>query len=202
MTRKPPPEFDLLAACCRWPRTTEAIDAIRQAAATKIDWNLLRRLVKYHRVGGLVQDGLKRAGVAPPADIARKLDAAAMSIARSGLRLAAESVRLQRRFDQAGIPVLFLKGTALGQRVYGSIGLKRSRDIDLFVAEADVEAAVALLEADGYAIAKEYAGIDKERLQYLIDYTKEVPLKHAGSGQFVEVAWRAANNRQIGRAHV
>jgi hypothetical protein len=197
MPPKLPPEFALLAACCRWPRTAETTDAICRAAAAKIDWNLLWRLVGYHRIAGLVHDGLKCAGVAPPSDVAKKLDAAAMSIARTGLRLAAESVRLQQRFDRADIPILFLKGTALGQRVYASIGLKRSRDIDLFVAQADVEAAVALLEADGYAIVKEFVGIDREQLRYLLNHIRELPLKHAESGLFVEIAWRAANNHRL-----
>ena len=65
--------------------------------------------------------------------------------------LAAESVRLQGVFASLELPALFVKGAALAQLAYGSPLIKHSRDIDVLVAPADAERALALLEAEGYA---------------------------------------------------
>lgn len=195
--QQPPLEFNLVAACCRWPRTAGSIDAIRRLATAGIDWAYFRQLIGYHRVGGLVRDGFAAAGVTPPAQFLKQLDSAASSIARNSLQLSAESVRLQHLFDREGISCFFLKGAALGQRAYGSIGLKHSWDIDLFVAQADAEATVDLLERAGYAPTSVYRTIDKPRLRYLLSYIKELPLMHSESRLVVEVTWRQANNYRL-----
>ena len=115
-----------------------------------IEWDLFARVVARHRVEGLVHDGLRRAGVAPPPAVADRLAAAAGAIVRENLRFAAASARLTRALTQAGVPHLFVKGVTLNMLAYGTLGLKRAWDIDLAVDPAAYDAAWIAMEAAGF----------------------------------------------------
>ena len=47
--------------------------------------------------------------------------------------MAAETVRLQRLFDEAGLPLLILKGASLAMLAYGNLGMRSAKDIDLLI---------------------------------------------------------------------
>lgn len=145
-----PAELRAVVACCRWPPSPARDAAVRQATDGAIDWDLFARIVARHRVEGLVHDGLRRAGVAPPPPIAAALASAAKAIAQDNLRFAAASVRLSAALDAAGIAHLFVKGVSLGVLAYRSLGHKRSWDIDLAVDPATYARACAVLADTGY----------------------------------------------------
>lgn len=145
-----PPEFDLVAACCRWPPSPARVGAARAAAAGAIDWPFLLRIASRHRVQGLVHDGLSRAGVAPPPEAAAQLASAAAAIARENLAFAAEAHRLRGLLDSAGIDFLFVKGVTLNMLAYGTLALKRAVDIDVVVSAEDERRAIAAVHDAGY----------------------------------------------------
>jgi len=143
------PEFALLVACCRRPPSQESDEAVRRAAHS-VDWPLLLATAARHRVEGLVHDALRRAGAPVPAEAAAQLAAEASGIARENLLYAAESLRLTERFERGGIAHLFVKGVTLNILAYGTLALKRARDIDLLVAPEDYADACRLLGEAGY----------------------------------------------------
>jgi hypothetical protein len=145
-----PPEFSLVAACCRWPPSPRRDAAIREAEAAAPDWTRFAAMVARHRVEGLVHDGLRRAGVELPEAIAEHLAAAAAGIARENLHFAAEAHRLNGLLEAAGARFLFLKGVTLNMLAYGTLALKKAADIDVAVAPDDHRAAVAAVRAAGY----------------------------------------------------
>ena len=116
-----------------WPPSDRRTEAIRAAAAGPLDWARFLRVVRRHRVLGLVHDGLMRARPDVPPEVAREISAQAATLVRENLAMAAEAVRLQRLFDDAGLPVLFLKGASLAVLAYGNLGLRGGKDIDLLV---------------------------------------------------------------------
>ena len=58
--------------------------------------------------------------------------------------MAHESLRLQRLFDDADLPVLFVKGAALAMLAFGNLGPRSGQDIVLLVAYETLPAAMAL----------------------------------------------------------
>lgn len=189
-----PPEFLLVAACCRWPLTEPAIAAIRQAAEPEIDWPHFLRLVSRHRVAGLAHNALMTAGIAPPPDIARKLARNALQIAQRGLHMTAETVRLQRLFDAAQIPVMVLKGVALAQLCYGSLKYKHARDIDLLVPLDRAEAALQLLERNNFVLVLPAGDLSPAQRRAAIRYGKEIELVHRDAKLRLELQWRLTGN--------
>lgn len=144
-----PPEFSLVAACCRWPPSPLREAAVREAGAG-VDWLRVAAVTRRHRVEGLVHDGLRRAGVEVRGDVAGPLAAAAAAIARENLAFTAEAKRLNIALGAAGVRFLFLKGVTLNMLAYGTLALKKAADIDVAVDRADYPAAIAAVRDAGY----------------------------------------------------
>ena len=111
--------------------------------------------------------------------------------------LAAESVRLRRRFEAAGVEVLFLKGAALGQLAYGDPGLKQGRDIDLLVSPLDAEPALRLLCAEGYQIIAPARNPTEAQRRIVYRLHKDMELFHPERRLNVELHWRLVDNPEL-----
>jgi hypothetical protein len=194
---KLPNEFELVAACCRWPPTPARDEAVLAAAALPLDWGLVARIAERHRVQGLVWNALRQAEVAVPVETRDALQAAAARIARQNLDLTAESLRLATRLEEAGIRFLFVKGVALGALVYGSIGPKMGWDIDLLVPLPAVEEAAAVLEAAGYRLDLPAGARARQRLALFHRHWKESVWKSADGTRTVELHTGLSDNRAL-----
>jgi hypothetical protein len=144
-----PPEFRLVAACCRWPPSAARDEAVRAAAAERIDWNLFRKVVARHRVEGLVHDALRAADIAAAAGVEAGLAAAAAGIARQNLAFAAAARKLAVALDARGLAFRLVKGVALNQLAYGTLAVKRASDVDVVLDPADYSGAVRMLLEEG-----------------------------------------------------
>ncbi|HEX8571746.1 MAG TPA: nucleotidyltransferase family protein [Allosphingosinicella sp.] len=188
-----PREFQLVAACCRWP-PSPARDQAVLAATAGADWPLVARIAERHRVEGLVANALRLAGAEVPEEAGERLRASATRIARQNLVLAAESLRLSALLDDAGVRHHFVKGVTLGALVYGTVGPKMGWDIDLLVPPAAVERAAAALEGKGYRLAIPAGARARERLGLWHDHWKESVWVKAEGGLHVELHTRLADN--------
>src|SRR5215469_17374878 len=122
------PEFRLAAACAIWPPSDRRTEAIRSAAAGPLDWPRFLRVARRHQIIELVQAGLTQVRLGLPPEIVRETDAQVAALVRKNLDMACESLRLQRLFDEADVPVLFLKGAALAVLAFGNLGLRAGQD--------------------------------------------------------------------------
>lgn len=188
-----PREFQLVAACCRWP-PSPARDSAVLAAAEGIDWALAARIAARHRVEGLVWNTLRQAGADVPEDVAGSLREASTRITRQNLVLTAESLRLAALLGEAGIRPLFVKGVSLGALAYGSIGPKMGWDIDLLVPPEAVEEAAVVLEAAGYRLSSPEGGRGRERLGLWHRHWKESVWATADGRLTVELHSRLNDN--------
>jgi hypothetical protein len=126
------PEARLLLATAGGPGVDELIVRL---AAGPIDWTLFLQLAAAERAEAIVSARLARLGVAVPATIRRDLKSMAI---RSDLRMTTLSHRLDQTVSalaNAGIPVVLLKGAALGRTAYGSLPRRPMLDLDLLIPE-------------------------------------------------------------------
>lgn len=191
------PEFRLVAACCRWPRSEVRDAAVRTACVDVVDWNRLLWLVERHRVAGLVHDALSSSGDRVPDPVIKRLAAAARRMARSNLVRASESIRLHRLFDAAGIPSMTVKGIALAQLAYGSLSIKHTRDIDMLVPPDHALQALQVLEAEGYVLCSPARDLGPAQRRALVRYAREVEVVQPGTGVHVELQWRLTGNGNL-----
>jgi len=168
---------------------------IRIAAGDdRLDWSRFLRIAALHRVEGLVNDALIRAGAAAPGEIRAALGTATAALVRENLELTAEAVRLQRLLANTGIPVLFLKGIPLAVLAYGNIGLRHGKDIDLLVAPESATAAVALIERAGYRRHDPPPELSDALVQSLRPIRKDSSFFHESRPIEVELHWRLLDN--------
>ncbi len=116
---------------------------VRELAAQPLDWPALITFAVQERAESVVSARLAKAGAAVPEAIQRDLRGLAM---RSDLRMAVLSRRLDQTIAalaQANVPVILLKGAALGRTVYGGTPNRPMLDIDLLVPEQQAQQARA-----------------------------------------------------------
>ena len=142
-------EFQLTVECCR-----AAFDGGHSRKHLElcegVDWDRFVRVVRYHRVQGLVWSGLQSSKAEVPAQVGVSLSADTKLIAATNLNATAEAGAMLAQFERAGISVLFVKGLTLGALAYPKPLLKMGWDIDILVAAEDLPQAAAELEARGY----------------------------------------------------
>jgi hypothetical protein len=178
------PEFLYAVACCRATRSPRQEQWLREQP---IDWPLFLRVARRHRIEGLVWRALRTAGVDVPVDFASALQASGDRIGRDNLVAAAECGRLRARFDDAGIPLLFVKGLSLGVLAYGSIVPKAGWDIDILIGKSSLTRAVTLLQADGYEMIVPSGPATPERIAAWHAHAKESVWRHPGRGTHIEL---------------
>jgi hypothetical protein len=83
-------------------------------------------------------------------DIAQEAKAAYLETSWQNLARVARLLVVLRRFEEAGIPAVLLKGVVLALRYYRNFGMRSMADIDLLVHPADVRRAAALLADLGW----------------------------------------------------
>lgn len=114
------------------------------------DWDFLAAGAERHGLAGILWRDLERAGVVPPPGAARRLrEFLAVQRLRQP-RLDADLDRVLSALGSAGLPCAVLKGPPLGERLYGEAALRPCLDLDLLVAVADLDQAVAALDAAGW----------------------------------------------------
>ncbi len=187
-------DFSLLAAVSYslpelWPLQFKSISA---ALAEQPSPEAFLNLVERHRVPALAERALSRytneSGQSLP--WLTSLRPLAHRCQLNNLRYHAELLRLQAAFRNAELPVLALKGTEMSLRLYGDIGLRHQRDIDLIVSPNQIPAAFDLLEKSGYEIDLP-SHIRRSNLLRLVPaFAYEINCRHRQSGMLVELHWR------------
>ena len=143
-----PRELELIAAACRAAYDCDA----PLPSFDGVDEGRLMRFARFHRVPGLVWRGVRNRAADLPGGVAEALSKDAAEIAAASLRSTAECRKLQRQFDEAGIPLLFVKGLTLAALVYGDPWSKSAVDIDILVGPDDLCRAAALLVDGGHKL--------------------------------------------------
>jgi hypothetical protein len=115
-----------------------------------VDWTSVLELSRRHGVAPLAYAALQRCGIRQPAGAEQEWRAEFQSEAASGLLYGRELARIQRHLHAFGIAAIAFKGPALALKLYGALGLRPCRDLDLVVRKRDLEPAAAVLERLGY----------------------------------------------------
>jgi hypothetical protein len=109
------------------------------------------------------------------------------SRARAGQQMA-DLDRILTAFDSSGIPAFVMKGFLLSGRLYGDVGLRESKDIDLLIRPQDRARACSLLLEDGF----QPLGFDPSSAAqewYLARHGTHLEFLHPVRGTNVELHW-------------
>jgi hypothetical protein len=125
-----------------------------------------------------------------PPEIAQEIGAQAAALVRENLAMAREALRIQRLFDDADLPVLFVKGAVLSVLAFGDLGLRGGQDIDLLVAYETLPAATTLILRAGYRRFDPPPDISDAQLRFLMPLRKDLGFVHQVTELRIELHWR------------
>jgi len=123
------------------------------------DWPLLVKTADHHGLAPLVFASLKKSGlssVGPKSEI-ETLRMAYVRASVANHQAFQELSFLVDRFEREKIPLIILKGGALGVTIYPDIALRPMGDLDLLIAPDEVERATCALIEQGYVAYAEMA---------------------------------------------
>jgi hypothetical protein len=123
-----------------------------KALAGAVDWpRLCESLGERRMLPTLGPRVVELTGVRVDPDFAAAVADSVAETRRQAALVQLISARVGEMLDAAGIRSAPLKGPALGESIYGEPGRRRSSDVDLLVAAADLPSAVEIVRGLGYA---------------------------------------------------
>lgn len=190
--------IEFVGACCRWPQDAAARKALADAAEKINDWDAVQEAVQRHRVTPLVAQAVKTVNAVPDAfrDWTRR-DARAS--VHHAMMMTRDCIAVDAVLKAAGVQPVHIKGPVLGQMAFGSVALKFSRDLDIYVPQADALAAMGALEAAGYHGKGQNASITARQARAVIRNFKDFNLV-APSGTLIELHWHLSDTKSLLRA--
>jgi hypothetical protein len=190
MTAAFSPELMFVCACCGWPDHAERRARIAEFAGGVADWDEVARLAQVHRVEGLVAQGARVAG---PGD---RFSATADRVKRQALEDLAETIRVTRALDSAGVRNAVLKGVPVGIRAFGTPTLKQSWDVDVLVAPSDAVAAARIISELGYRPRIPARPLTEAEFRRWSPVSKEAVFD-APTGRTVELHWGLSDHPML-----
>jgi hypothetical protein len=195
-----PLEFRLLSACLR-PESlavrSESLHLILDKSGLQVDGeNLLNLAVRHKMIPQLhlslqdVPDELL------PQKFRKMLAERFTASVQRNLIYSAELLRLAKSLEEAGIPILCVKGPVLAQELYGGLEQRQYADLDLLVRPNDLRAACDLLEKESYRWRfARTANISDRQFRRNARLNQEMPFQKSGEGLdfYVDLHWRLAN---------
>jgi len=165
--------------------------AIREAIVAAPDWAEYIRLVDRHRTPALSWAALNRIPelkIPEPAEaeLKKRSDACRMQAIRHSLILA----EVLKAFNRAAIPVMPLKGPILSFDLYGDVGLRQSKDLDMAVTQEDYRDARACLENQGWYLGSDYSFLSPRQLESCLLHEHHLGFVHPQGNYILELHWR------------
>ena len=178
---------DLFVRLClrsRWEAA--ALDeAAKMASQGRVDWSLLCDEVRAGGLAPLVYDVLRGSQWVPETAAACLRDSYYETATFAGV-MSVELGYVLRLLEKAGLPVIVLKGAALGDTLYGNSALRPMTDLDLLLHDRDISAALDVLHRNGYRTT----GVEV-RTGHTLEYENELVVYSPGTPPMaVELHWR------------
>ena len=145
------PEDELCLLLARGQLAAEVRERALGLLATPLRWDLLLERAYDHQVFPLLYRSLRTLQFhRVPDEVRAQLTAAWRVNAVRNAFLAGELARVLRLLNEAGVPVIPLKGVTLAESLYGDAALRVCYDLDILVPPSEVLRARRLLLAQGY----------------------------------------------------
>ncbi len=180
--------MQLLLDCIRVGREPSTQELAARAAAVG-DWKRFLWLANEHRVFPFVAARLDgNPGV--PAEIRARLAQRYQQIAMWNMHQSRVLLDALACLQAAGVPTLCFKGPILAQKLYGGVGNRQFRDIDILVPRQQALEAVACLQQQGFVWSRP---VPQDQLPEVIRLHKDIEMER--DGVVVEVHWELMGPR-------
>ncbi len=172
------------------PQLQALAHALRPALGLAGGGEITRELVLFaeqrHRVAPLLHHAVARGVSVADGGAAEILARIARANSQRVLRQKAATLRLVTLFAAEGIVHAEVKGFRLGDLLYGGETLRHSKDVDVLLDPAQMDAGIACVAANGYT-ATGGAPLDPQRLHAILRWHREVEIHDPRTGVAIEL---------------
>lgn len=211
--------YEFIRICLSHRSEAARRDALQPFVEAGIDWGLVKREARRHRVLPLLFHALENL-------LEDRLPSSVREQSREhrrGLQIRNTFViqelgRIAQHFEDEGLPILALKGPVLAQAAYGDIALRQSVDVDVLVPREQFSTADRLLKEIGYEYANKRKVLTgwREKLSLYIDgqwqftrgksfsldvHTRLMPPGYSFPTDFQQF-WKRSRSVQLGKGTV
>lgn len=180
------PEQELLVLCASNLPEGASSGRIQELLAAGISWSNLLLVADRNEILPLVYSRLSAFADEIPSPAFQIIKKRCASITGWNLALASELLAILSHLQRNGIRAVAFKGPALAIALYGQLGLRHCRDLDILIQAEQVWDAVRILEGEGYLLAIEFP-LTPQR-EWLKTY-KDVALRNPVTGVYLELHW-------------
>lgn len=172
--------------CLRSRFDPESLTSARCFATREVlDWDELEQQLKQEYLAPLIYSIVCGQGLTPP-PLEQQLQQTYLYNAMRNSLLFEELSQVLRCMEEAGIPVIVLKGAALAEVVYGDINVRPMVDLDILVRSEHITRSLHILTALGYIPLG-----PEMRPGMTASYGFEIVLRKSGPDDVVlELHWR------------
>lgn len=165
-------------------------EAIREAVGPNFDWIEYVRLVGRHRTPALSWAALKRVpGLKIPGPATYELQRRSEACRMQGLTHSMLLMEVLQALNGAEIPVMSLKGPILSFDLYGDVGLRQSKDLDLEIPLEEFPRAINCLDGLSWRPDSEHHPLSPRQWKSCLAHEHHMALVHS-RGYTMELHWR------------
>lgn len=201
-----PLEMQFLLACCRLSmqqdeqKKAEELEQL-SVLSRQVDWSTFMKLIDRHRVHSLAHHYLKaqtsNTMLEIPEHVYLTLKTRFRNNKRRMLKLAGELVRLSKLFGRHDLFMLAFKGPALSQHLFGDLGLRYSKDLDLLIKPSTLDQVEQLLLSSGYRRQVPHFALTPRQKKAYLKGWEHASFYHAKRQTLIEVHWRLFLNHHL-----
>ena len=176
-----------LAPAC-WQEKQEK--AVREAIGGGLDWTEYLSLVERHRIPALSWAALKRvAGLEVPEPVRQELQRRSDKCRMQAVRHCMLLAEVLKGLSAVEIPAMPFKGQMLSWELYGDVGLRQSRDLDLAVPRDDLARAQACLENMGWRLDSSFFPLSPRQWESFLRHEHHLDFIHSKADCMLEMHW-------------
>jgi hypothetical protein len=150
-----PDAYEFLRRCLSHRSTTKRRSALQPFLDAGVDWSVIQQEARRHRVLPLLFHALEEVlGDRLPSSLQDQIREHRRGVRIQNTFVIQELGRVHRRFEDAGLPLLAMKGPVLAETAYGDIALRQSVDADVVVPRDRFPEVDRLLRELGYEYAE------------------------------------------------
>ena len=142
-------EMSLILLCCRIYFKTATYTGLQFFLNNnEIKWDEFLQLAGHHKIRPLVFKIIYLSNI--PTDVKLKIKSSFIYLANQNFNLAVESERVIQLLKSREIDAVPYKGTTYSKQFFNDFYLRESSDIDIIISPSQLDAAIKILETDGY----------------------------------------------------
>ena len=164
-----------------------------------LNWERLYRLAQWHRIRPLLSNGLSRTGIGAPTQWNDQLQVFRRQQSMYSLLLFEKTIKIYRKLAEANLQIYPMKGTIWAGLYFGDPGMREFGDIDFFVQESDLPAALEIMAGLGYKPDPYRTFLlsrDRNGTSYrATDYQLPLASEDDPEGELIELQWNVSYPR-------